>query len=243
MTTRFPYFPGEITDLHLVEPRHRLMLKECFKDGEGEGYVGLLKRRHVIDASLGETEWRGEDIGCAAKIVTVGKLDEGSDRVTRTSLSIQGVRRFRVLDHHRTSFGYWVAHVDDVEDTEDAESKLCIQAVVRELFWEYAKEVTLDMDELVAYKNRLQFVAQQSPESFSFWAARQLKAAVVDSSVDRNICQKLLEIRNTRTRLELISKTLSEVMKEIQFKIPFNMLQAAGANPKPKQQDAIATLE
>jgi hypothetical protein len=40
----------------------QLLLKECFKDGEGEGYVGLLKRRHVIDASLGETEWRGEDV-------------------------------------------------------------------------------------------------------------------------------------------------------------------------------------
>ena len=168
-------------------------------------------------------------------------MEDDAPKDAKPKVSLKGVDRIRVVEHMRQPVGFWMSEAHLVHDEVAGEAKAAaelasLQAVVRELLWEYAREVTLVPEDLAAFKSRLEFVGRKSPVEFSFWAAKQLKAPLGESAPGRALLQQLLEMRCTKTRLEALSRQIGALLKEQQFKIPFELLVAAGANPKPRPE-------
>jgi hypothetical protein len=65
------------------------MIKLATSDQDRQ-LVGLVRTK-LSTKSIGETEWRGESIGCLASIVSTGSLEEGAGKVTTTKLVVKSV--------------------------------------------------------------------------------------------------------------------------------------------------------
>jgi Lon protease-like protein len=79
-------FPGMPINLHIFEPRYKLMIQECLQTGQPFGVV-LIKQGVEASGPLAEPY----DIGCSAQITQVDRLDDG-----RMNIVAIGVERFQI---------------------------------------------------------------------------------------------------------------------------------------------------
>jgi Lon protease-like protein len=80
-------FPGMPIQLHIFEPRYRLMIRHCLDHNQPFG-VALIQHGMEANGPLANPV----KIGCAARIVRVDPLDDG-----RMDLTAVGDDRFRIL--------------------------------------------------------------------------------------------------------------------------------------------------
>lgn len=80
-------FPGMPFQLHIFEPRYRLMIRRCLDNNQPFGVV-LIQQGQEANGPLASPM----KIGCAARIIQMKPLDDG-----RMNLTALGDDRFRIL--------------------------------------------------------------------------------------------------------------------------------------------------
>src|SRR5437762_846964 len=100
-------FPHIVVPLHIFEERYKLMINGCIDRDE---VFGLVLLRSGADE---ENEDTIHQVGVAARIVEVERLDEG-----RLNVLCEGESRFRI--HRFTQqIPFWKGAIDFFEDDED----------------------------------------------------------------------------------------------------------------------------
>ena len=178
-------FPGAAQALHNFEPRYRQMLADC---QAGDGQFGI----SPVVAQPRHPPPRGS-VGCTATIQTVVPLPDG-----RSNIVVAGGSRYAVARYIDTDRQYLVAEVEDVGDAPwyDDEAVTQLAAEVRDRFLRYLAALGQAKEELVG---------AAPPEdagglSFAVSAALDLDLAVQ---------VRLLELRSTAARLELLRDVLA----------------------------------
>lgn len=105
-------FPGMVLPLHIFEERYRRMIGECLA---GEPRFGVVLIREGSEVG-GPAKVR--DVGTIARIVSVGRYDDG-----RMDILTVGVERFRVLDTS-DALPYLSADVEVLRDVEESPGSL-----------------------------------------------------------------------------------------------------------------------
>jgi Lon protease-like protein len=212
-------FPGTQLQLHVFEPRYRLMIRRCL---DGSRTFGVLRT---------DEEGNFLRVGCTATIESFRLLPDG-----RSILTTRGQQRFRVLSLNKLD-GYWVAKVDYFDDRTPASTREC-QQLTRRILDKLTKVLTvknLDVhDDDSEGDNEMSVVPQQvlskqgnkltqipkvrewieqygpmpnTPKEFSHW----ISCAFTTSN---DLKQELLEMTSTEARLckileELESSTVT----------------------------------
>ena len=101
-------FPGGIMPLRLFEPRYMDMLRYCTTQQSGFGVCAL------EGGGEGNRETTPRTIGTLAEIIDFDQLDDGFLGIT-----VEGKRRFQILDKRRTENGLWWGTVRFLEEQED----------------------------------------------------------------------------------------------------------------------------
>ncbi|MBV7331953.1 LON peptidase substrate-binding domain-containing protein [Chloroflexi bacterium TSY] len=96
------FFPGQVIPLHIFEPRYREMINFCIETESPFGIV-LIKEGEAE----GDTDTVPYEIGTAAKILGVERLEDG-----RMNVTVVGTKRFRVnhLDYSKNYLSGDVNH-------------------------------------------------------------------------------------------------------------------------------------
>lgn len=97
-------FPGTPIHLHIFEERYKEMINRCLFERKPFGVV-LIRSGHEALGPLPEAE----EIGCAARIFHVQKLEQG-----RMNIVALGHERFRILSVDRASYSYLIGQVEDI---------------------------------------------------------------------------------------------------------------------------------
>jgi len=183
-------FPGMVLPLHIFEPRYRLMVTECQREGKPFGVV-LAKP---------ESEHMREEpylVGTMAEIRELDKLEDG-----RFNIIAVGLQRFRILSQHRAK-PYLSGLVELYEDISESEQKLGIAAKqARDLFNTYLR-VLFE----AAGKKTMQVNLPTMPEELSHFIAYLL-----DMEVEQK--QQLLEFTSTLRRLQ---EEITVLRREVPF--------------------------
>lgn len=78
-------FPGMPLDLHIFEPRYRIMVRECIEQKRPFG-VALIRQGQEVQGPAVPYS-----VGCTARIASVKRLPDG-----RLNLTVMGKNRFRI---------------------------------------------------------------------------------------------------------------------------------------------------
>ncbi|GGY36854.1 LON peptidase substrate-binding domain-containing protein [Parvularcula lutaonensis] len=123
--------------LNIFEPRYLAMTEYALGHGR---MIGMVRPRHGDDVNPSLY-----DVGCAGRITSFMETGDG-----RFLLTLTGVSRFRLLNHHLTDGGFRVAEVDwggfaaDLHADQD-ENTLLRERVI-ELLMRYLEDVGLRAD-------------------------------------------------------------------------------------------------
>jgi Lon protease-like protein len=190
--------PGELLPLHIFEERYKSMMADAL---EGERRFGL---------SYAETAEVGGDavpeigsVGCVAQISAVVPLPEG-----RMNVLAIGAGRYIVRDYVKRE-PFLVAEVELLSD--DAGSELGVEELadeVRELFGRLtvaARTLSSESsDDTVP-------TLDAEPESLSFLVAANV-------ALDNDAKQRLLEMTDTRRRLEFLRDRLVDLVDTYEYR-------------------------
>jgi|SRR2546426_4513459 Lon protease-like protein len=183
-------FPGMVLPLHIFEPRYRLMVAECIRQGKPFGVV-LVRP---------ESEPLKEEpylVGTMAEIRDLDALEDG-----RMNIMTIGLKRFRILDQSRDK-PYLSGVVQPFEDTVEPEQELIPFAMqARELFSSYL-ELFLDAEDEKDVLTNLPI----DPEDLSHFIAYIL-------DVQHEQKQHFLELTSTLQRLQ---EEVAILQREIPF--------------------------
>jgi ATP-dependent Lon protease len=180
-------FPGRHLPLHIFEPRYRMMINTIM---ESDRRFGVL----LIDPATGLPV----RVGSCAEVLQLQRLPD--DRMNILTL---GQQRFRLLDYVREK-PYRVGLVQWIEDepTEEDLSNL-------------VQEVSTLLEDVVRLSGKLIERNVELPENLptnsielSYWIASHFQGAVEEQ-------QALLEMRNTRERLQREGEILESTRKHL----------------------------
>ena len=183
-------FPQEVLPLHIFESRYRIMLQSVLE----------------TDSMFGVINWNPNTktmakVGCCAQIIKTQTSEDG-----RSNIITLGQQRFQVLEIVRSTPFYsgmvsWISD-DKVDDFQKLDS-------LKDLVTEALSDVINLTSKLTNTKKNLPDKLPKTPMELSFWIGAHLGGAVAEEQ------QRLLEERNTYTRLEREYEMLDHTRKQL----------------------------
>jgi Lon protease-like protein len=185
-------FPGAVLNLHVFEPRYKQMINECLETGESFG-VALIAE----GAEAGDPNVKPYEIGSIAEIVDVQPLPFG-----RYFISTIGRERFRIQEIvSRDPYLTVEAELIEEDFKEDQEIDELLPAL-RTLFDEY-------LEMLVEFSGQETTVdLPGDAQSTSYLIGDMLQVAEA-------VKQRLLELENTKQRLQAEYDFLEKLMPQL----------------------------
>lgn len=192
-------FPGAPLQLHVFEPRYRLMMKRVLEADRTFGIALMIEGRE------GEPGTIPAACGCAAEVTEVAPFPDG-----RLNAETVGRRRFRILST-REEDDYLVGTCEWLDD-EPCDLELA-RPIMRRVHAALYRYVALVAEGAGAPPPPFDLHAPREPEAFSMWVA-----ALLNAPDDQK--QELLESVSTVERLarELILLQRAQVVQQAWLK-------------------------
>ena len=183
-------FPQEVLPLHIFESRYRIMLKSVL---ETDSMFGIIK----WDSNTKKMA----NIGCCAQIIKHQTSEDG-----RSNIVTLGQQRFQILEIVRSTpyISAMVSWIND--DNVDSYHKL---DALRDSVTEALSDVVNLSSKLTNSKKLLPNKLPNNPMELSFWIGAHLGGPVAEEQ------QRLLEERNTYTRLQREFEMLDHTRKQL----------------------------
>ncbi len=183
-------FPQEVLPLHIFESRYRIMLKSVL---ETDSMFGVIK----WDSNTKKMA----NVGCCAQIIKYQTAEDG-----RSNIITLGQQRFQILEIIRST-PYCSAMVSWInDDTVESFHELDI---LRDSVTEALTDVVQLTSKLTNSKKNLPDKLPDNPMELSFWIGAHLGGPVAEEQ------QRLLEERNTYTRLQREFEMLDHTRKQL----------------------------
>ena len=183
-------FPKEVLPLHIFESRYRIMLKSVL---ETDSMFGVIK--------LDPNTKTMANVGCCAQIIKHQTAEDG-----RSNIITLGQQRFQILEIVRST-PYCSAMVSWIND-ENVDNFQELDAL-KDSVTEALSDVVKLSSKLSNSKKNLPEKLPNNPMELSFWIASHLGGAVAEEQ------QRLLEERNTYTRLKREFEMLDHTRKQL----------------------------
>ena len=183
-------FPQEILPLHIFESRYRIMLKSVL---ETDSMFGVIKWDQNTKSMA--------NVGCCAQIIKHQTAEDG-----RSNIITLGQQRFQILEIVRST-PYCSAMVSWIND-ENVDNFQKLDAL-KDSVTEALSDVVKLTSKLTNSKKNLPEKLPNNPMELSFWVASHLGGAVAEEQ------QRLLEERNTYTRLKREFEMLDHTRKQL----------------------------
>ncbi len=183
-------FPQEVLPLHIFESRYRIMLQTVL---ETDSMFGVIK----WDSSTKNIA----NVGCCAQIIKHQTSEDG-----RSNIITLGQQRFQVLEIIRSTPFYsamvsWISD-DNVDNLQKLDS-------LKDSVKEALGDVINLTGKLTNTQKNLPDKLPNNPMELSFWIGAHLGGAVAEEQ------QRLLEERNTYTRLQREYQMLDNTRKQL----------------------------
>ena len=183
-------FPQEVLPLHIFESRYRIMLQSGL---ESDSMFGVIK--------WDPTSKTMANIGCCAQIIKHQTAEDG-----RSNIITLGQQRFQILEIIRST-PYCSAMVSWIND-ENVENLNNLD-VLKDSVTEALNDVVKLTSKLTNSKKNLPDKLPSNPMELSFWIGAHLGGPVAEEQ------QRLLEERNTYTRLQREFEMLDHTRKQL----------------------------
>ena len=183
-------FPSDVLPLHIFESRYRMMLQSVLESDRRFGVVRWDPRSQSMAS-----------IGCCAEVIQHQTGDDG-----RSNIVTLGQQRFRVLNVTRET-PFRSAMVSWIED--EPESDLDQLHSLSESVTKALRDVVELTGKLTDAPTALPDDLPDLPRELSFWIGAHLGGPVADQQ------QELLELTNTRSRLEQEFEMLDETRRQL----------------------------
>ena len=183
-------FPQEVLPLHIFESRYRIMLKSVL---ETDSMFGVIKWDQNTKSMA--------NVGCCAQIIKHQTAEDG-----RSNIITLGQQRFQILEIVRST-PYCSAMVSWIND-ENVDNFQKLDAL-KDSVTEALSDVVKLTSKLTNSKKNLPEKLPNNPMELSFWVASHLGGAVAEEQ------QRLLEERNTYTRLKREFEMLDHTRKQL----------------------------
>ncbi len=183
-------FPQEVLPLHIFESRYKIMLKSVL---ESDSMFGVIKWDPHTKSMA--------NVGCCAQIIKHQTSEDG-----RSNIITLGQQRFQVLEIVRST-PYCSAMVSWITD-ENIESFQSLD-LLRDSVTEALNDVVKLTSKLTNTQKVLPDKLPENPMELSFWIGAHLGGPVAEEQ------QKLLEERNTFSRLEREFEMLDHTRKQL----------------------------
>ena len=183
-------FPQEVLPLHIFESRYRIMLQTVL---ETDSMFGVIKWDSNTKSMA--------NIGCCAQIIKHQTSEDG-----RSNIVTLGQQRFQVLEIIRSTpfYSAMVSWISD-DNTENIQKLDFLQEQVKVAL----SDVINLTSKLTNTKNNLPDKLPNNPMELSFWIGAHLGGPVAQEQ------QRLLEERNTYTRLQREYEMLDHTRKQL----------------------------
>jgi len=183
-------FPQEVLPLHIFESRYRIMLQSVL---ETDSMFGVIK----FDPNTKNMA----KIGCCAQVIKHHTAEDG-----RSNIITLGQQRFQVLEIVRSTPFYsamvtWI-NDDNIDNLQKLDS-------LKDSVTEALNDVINLSGKLTNTKNKAPDKLPNNPMELSFWIGAHLGGPVADEQ------QRLLEERNTFTRLQREFEMLDHTRKQL----------------------------
>jgi ATP-dependent Lon protease len=183
-------FPQEILPLHIFESRYRIMLQSVL---ETDSMFGIVKWDPITKSMA--------NVGCCAQIIKHQTAEDG-----RSNIITMGQQRFQVLEIVRSTpfcsaMVSWI-NDDNVDNLQTLDS-------LKEAVIEALSDVINLTSKLTNNKKNFPDKLPNNPMELSFWIGAHLGGRVAEEQ------QKLLEERNTYTRLKREYEMLDHTRKQL----------------------------
>jgi len=183
-------FPQEVLPLHIFESRYRMMLKSVL---ETDSMFGVIKWDSNTKSMA--------NVGCCAQIIKHQTAEDG-----RSNIITLGQQRFQILEIIRST-PYCSAMVSWIND----ENVDCLHKLdeLKDSVTEALSDVVNLTSKLTNSKKHLPDKLPNNPMELSFWIGAHLGGPVAEEQ------QRLLEERNTYTRLQREFEMLDHTRKQL----------------------------
>ena len=183
-------FPQEVLPLHIFESRYRIMLQSVL---EADSMFGVVKWDPATKSMA--------NIGCCAQIIKHQTAEDG-----RSNIITMGQQRFQVLEIIRSTpfcsaMVSWI-NDDNIDNLQKLDS-------LKDLVTEALNDVINLTSKLTNSKKSLPEKLPTNPMELSFWIGAHLGGPVSEEQ------QRLLEERNTYTRLQREYEMLDHTRKQL----------------------------
>ena len=183
-------FPQEVLPLHIFESRYRIMLQSIL---ETDSMFGVIK--------LDPNTKNMANIGCCAQVIKHHTAEDG-----RSNIITLGQQRFQVLEIVRSTpfcsaMVTWITD-DNVDNLQKLDS-------LKDSVTEALSDVINLTGKLTNTKNKVPDKLPNNPMELSFWIGAHLGGSVAEEQ------QRLLEERNTFTRLQREFEMLDHTRKQL----------------------------
>ena len=183
-------FPQEVLPLHIFESRYRIMLQSVL---ETDSMFGVIK--------LDPNTKNMAKIGCCAQVIKHHTAEDG-----RSNIITLGQQRFQVLEIVRSTPFYsamvtWI-NDDNIDNLQKLDS-------LKDSVTEALSDVINLTGKLTNTKNKVPDKLPNNPMELSFWIGAHLGGPVAEEQ------QRLLEERNTFTRLQREFEMLDHTRKQL----------------------------
>ena len=183
-------FPKEVLPLHIFESRYRIMLKSVL---ETDSMFGVIKWDPNTKSMA--------NVGCCAQIIKHQTAEDG-----RSTIITLGQQRFQILEIIRST-PYCSAMVSWIND-ENVNNFDELDAL-KDSVTEALSDVVKLSSKLTNSEKNLPETLPNNPMELSFWIGSHLGGAVAEEQ------QRLLEERNTYTRLQREFEMLDHTRKQL----------------------------
>ncbi len=183
-------FPQEVLPLHIFESRYRIMLKSVL---ETDSMFGVIKWDQNTKSMA--------NVGCCAQIIKHQTAEDG-----RSNIITLGQQRFQILEIVRST-PYCSAMVTWIND-ENVDNFQELDAL-KDSVTEALSDVVKLSSKLSNSKKNLPQKLPDNPMELSFWIGSHLGGPVAEEQ------QRLLEERNTYTRLKREFEMLDHTRKQL----------------------------
>jgi len=183
-------FPQEVLPLHIFESRYRIMLKSVL---ETDSMFGVIKWDQNTKSMA--------NVGCCAQIIKHQTAEDG-----RSNIITLGQQRFQILEIVRST-PYCSAIVTWIND-ENVDNFQKLDAL-KDSVTEALSDVVKLSSKLSNSKKNLPEKLPDNPMELSFWIGSHLGGPVAEEQ------QRLLEERNTYTRLKREFEMLDHTRKQL----------------------------
>ena len=183
-------FPQEVLPLHIFESRYRIMLQSVL---ETDSMFGVIK--------LDPNTKNMAKIGCCAQVIKHHTAEDG-----RSNFITLGQQRFQVLEIVRSTpfcsaMVTWT-YDDNIDNLQKLDS-------LKDSVTEALSDVINLTGKLTNTKNKVPDKLPNNPMELSFWIGAHLAGPVAEEQ------QRLLEERNTFTRLQREFEMLDHTRKQL----------------------------